>query len=267
MQTPVQTMKSYKPGLMGSSFVLPQADGLKGLYLRLIGVPDVRVQLTAAYLFDALSRLPFKSMLDVGCGNGMLTCLAALRYPDASILSIDQDEASISFAIRLAAQNDLDNVRFQLMDAEHEYFRVQIDLITCFGVLQFIRDIPTLLRNFQDMLAPGGHLVLQLPLANKAEFLMKLAFARKRLPNFHEVRRGFTETEITKLLTEAGFEILQLQQIIKGPSIFAKEVFYLLLSLHQKATFILCPLLNWITVFDGKYFGPGQGLFVIARKS
>jgi SAM-dependent methyltransferase len=245
---------------------MPRARGVKGLYLRWFGVPDVRVQLTARYLMEELAGRSFKSLLDVGCGNGMLTCLVASNHPESEVLGIDRDGAGIGYAARLAEQNELRNVRCQALDLEREKLSGPYDVIVCMGVLQFIRDVPAMLEKFHAALAGEGRLILQLPLAGPPGFLMRLPFARRRMPDFDEARGAFTQQETRVLLAESGFEIERLRQVIKGPAILAKEIFYLLSSIHPKAPFAFCPLLNWITVYDGWYSGGGQGLFVVAKK-
>lgn len=263
----MERVKQYTPGLLGRDFVLPRANGLKALYLRWFGVPDVRVHLTASYLMQTLTGLSFKSVLDVGCGNGMLTCLIASQYSGCAIVGVDRNQESVHFASRLAEQNTLNNVRFESGDSEDDRFTGQYDIITCLAVLQFIHDIPELLCRFKHLLAPDGHLLLQLPSAGTPQLLMKASALRKRLPEFREARGAFSESEVRALLTDAGFDIVQLRSIIKGPAILVKELFYILSSLHTRISFAFCPLLNWITVNDNRFPGSGNGMFIVARKT
>jgi 2-polyprenyl-3-methyl-5-hydroxy-6-metoxy-1,4-benzoquinol methylase len=264
---PIENSSRYKPGQLGEDFVLPRPNGLKGLYLRWFGVPDVRVHLTASYLLKTLSELPFKSVLDVGCGNGMLTCLIASQYSGCAIVGIDRDEESVDFASRLAEQNALQNVRFQPGNFESDQLTGAYDIITCLAVLQFIHDIPALLGRSNYLLTPGGHLLLQIPSAVPSKLLMKASLLRRRLPEFGEARGAFTESEIRALLTDAGFEVVQVRSIIKGPAILVKELFYIFLSLHSRIAFAFCPLLNWITAHDSRFSGHGMGWFVVAKKA
>lgn len=260
-------MKHYTPGSLGRDFVLPHARGLKGLYLDLFGVPDVRAQLSARYLLETASELKFRSVLDIGCGNGMLTCLLASRYRDCSFLGVDLLEPNATYAARLAEQSMLSNVRFKILDVECEALYGEYDLIISLAVLQFIRDPAALLKRLCNVLSPGGHLALQLPLSGGGQFLMKLRRASKRLPDFKEARGPFSAAEVECLLVESGFEEVSLRPVIKGVTTLAKEVYYLSSSVHPKALFAICPMLNWLTVFDEKYPGLASGLFVTARKS
>jgi 2-polyprenyl-3-methyl-5-hydroxy-6-metoxy-1,4-benzoquinol methylase len=263
----MEHLKPYSPILLGRNYVLPRAGGLKGLYLDWFGVPDVRLQLSALYLYQTLSQLQFGSLLDVGCGNGMMTNLIASVYPHCAVLGVDRDEKSIAYAKRLAAQNDCRQTRFQTLDVENCFPEGKYDAITCMAVLQFIDDPQALLKKIHDGLTAGGHLVMQVPVVNDLRFLMRLPQAQNRLPEFSETRAAFRQEEIAGLLTQSGFEVIKIHQVIKGITVLAKELFYLLLSVHPKAPFLLCPLLNRITAIDDLRYGAGQGLVIIAGKS
>jgi trans-aconitate methyltransferase len=257
----------YKPGMLGRDFVIPRARGLKGLYLDYFGVPDVRVQLTARYLLAAIADLPFTTVMDAGCGNGMLTCLMALRYPERTFVGVDVNEQSIAYARQLAEQNGLANVTFQAVDIDRCIIEGKFDLIVSLAVMQFIEDVPGLISRFASSLESGGHLVLQLPVSDCSHILMRSSFARSRLPQFNEVRAGFSKEEVEALLTRRDFGIELMRPVIKGRSVLAKEIFYLALSLHRSFSFALCPVLNWVTVRDDDYSGEPAGLFVVAHKA
>lgn len=258
--------RNYLPGDLGPQFVMPEAHGWKGLYLRLFGIPDVRAHLTADYALRTLAGLSFTSMLDVGCGNGVITCCLASHHPMRTVVGVDRDELSLNFARALARQNGLDKLSFRNADVESEDLAGAYDLVTCFSVFQFIRDCDQMVREMNRVLVSGGHLLLQLPSANRVEYLMKVASIRRRYPAFHEARGPFTAVEARQLLTENGFKVIRMDEAIKGPSVLAKELFYLSLSVNRMVNHACSPLLNWITALDGRYRGRGNGLFVLARK-
>jgi SAM-dependent methyltransferase len=258
-------MFSYPP--MGPQYVLPEARGLKRLYLRLFGIPDVRAHLTGDYALRELSGLSFTSMLDVGSGNGIITALIGSRYPGCTVLGIDRDEGGVTYASAIARQIGLPNVSFRVSDVEANELTGSFDLVTSFGVLQFIADCPRFIRGVNRVLVPGGHLLLQLPSANGLRSLLSVAELWQYYPDFHEARGPFTDVEATELLTANGFEVVRIREAIKGPSILAKDIFYASLSVSRALNFACCPLLNWITARDGRRRGRGNGLFVLARKT
>ena len=259
-------IQNYTPGRMGPRFVLPEARGLKRLYLRLFGIPDVRAHLTAAHALQELAQLPFASVLDVGCGGGAVTCCIAAHHPQCTVVGVDQDEEGIKYASALARQNGLDRLSFRAANLERDSLSGKFDLVTCFAVLQFIRDCPWALRNLNGALVPGGHLLLQLPSTNRVEYLMKSPRLHRRYPDFHEARGPFTPAEARRLVTDNGFTVVRINEAIKGPSVLAKELFYLTLSFSRAVNQASCPLLNWVPAWDGRYRGHGNALFVLARK-
>jgi len=263
---PRSARRFFAPGRLGDRFVLPPAGGLKRLYLRLFGIPDVRAQLSAAYTLSAVQQLAPRTVLDVGCGNGMITCLLAAHMPETRFVGLDLDAASLEFAARLAAQNGLDNVTFRLANAEESALPGSNDMVVCLAVFQFIHDVKGLASQIRDALVPGGSLVLQISGRDTRQYINRLSRLRGNLPEFREVRTGFTDEGVRALLGEVGFDGVETRAVIKGPSILAKEVFYATLQVGP-ARYALCPLLNWVTAFDRSYSGHGNGIFVVARRS
>jgi SAM-dependent methyltransferase len=58
------------------------------------------------------------SILDFGCGPGILTTFYARRYPRAHVIGIDRSRASIAAAQRKAEALHLENVRFECADLD-----------------------------------------------------------------------------------------------------------------------------------------------------
>jgi 2-polyprenyl-3-methyl-5-hydroxy-6-metoxy-1,4-benzoquinol methylase len=262
-------VNGYRPGQLGESSVLGNPRRLKRLYLRWFGIPDVRTHLTGSYLLPAMVRLGGERILDVGCGSGLLTCLVAATLPDALVSGWDRDANAIEYARKLAAAHRVDNVRFEVVDAERTAFdhEPRFAAVISLAVLQFVSDVPGALTRFSRLIRPGGHLVLQVPADRPpVTFFMRLPALGARLPDFDEARGGFSETECRTMIDAAGLEILELIPVIKRPTRLAKDVFYLAQSIHRSLATLVCPLLNWITVRDARFRGAGAGYFIVARK-
>ena len=58
-----------------------------------------------------------RTVLDIGCENGILTCLLASMSPASKVIGIDCVEAAILAARELAARLKLENVTFEKIDA------------------------------------------------------------------------------------------------------------------------------------------------------
>ena len=59
------------------------------------------------------------SILDVGCGVGILTTFYARQYPDKTVVGIDRSPASIARAQEQAKALGLTNVQFECLDLDH----------------------------------------------------------------------------------------------------------------------------------------------------
>jgi SAM-dependent methyltransferase len=61
-----------------------------------------------------------RSILDVGCGVGILTTFYARQYPDKNFVGIDRSSASIARAQEQAKALGLTNVQFECLDLDHK---------------------------------------------------------------------------------------------------------------------------------------------------
>ncbi len=70
-----------------------------------------------------------RSVLDVGCGVGILTTFYARQYPDKTFVGIDRSPASIARAQEQAKAHALTNIRFECLDLDHTAPTHSADLI------------------------------------------------------------------------------------------------------------------------------------------
>ena len=95
---------------------------------------------------------------DLGCGPGNSTELIAGRFPEASIVGVDNAGDMIS-----AAKERLPGVRFELAAIEGWSESGPWDLIFANAALHWVGDHGTLLPKLTRRLAPGGSLAIQMP--------------------------------------------------------------------------------------------------------
>jgi SAM-dependent methyltransferase len=72
---------------------------------------------------------PTLSVLDVGCGIGVLTTFYARHFPDLSIVGVDRSEASLTAARQRAEALTLTNVRFECCDVQQAAISGPYDLV------------------------------------------------------------------------------------------------------------------------------------------
>jgi len=84
---------------------------------------------------------PARSVLDVGCGIGVLTTFYAQQFPQCSFVGVDRSPASIAVAQEKAAVLGLTNVRFDCLDVDRASPPGSFDLIVATqALLQTERD-------------------------------------------------------------------------------------------------------------------------------
>ncbi|OZM83553.1 class I SAM-dependent methyltransferase [Pseudonocardia sp. MH-G8] len=110
---------------------------------------------------DAAAIEPTSHVLDVGCGNGLVTREAARRASRGSVTGVDLSTRMLDLARRRAAQEGLANVRFLQADAQvADLGEARYDRIVSRNGVMFFGDPVAAFSNLARALAPGGRLVL-----------------------------------------------------------------------------------------------------------
>jgi len=111
---------------------------------------------------ELVARIPVadaRLVYDLGCGPGDLTASLTERWPAATIVGVDNDEAMVSAAEAHANQA----VRFERGDIAAWSSEVAPDVIIANASLQWVPHHPQLLPSWVEQLAAGGALAFQVP--------------------------------------------------------------------------------------------------------
>jgi len=92
-------------------------------------------------------------ILDLGCGDGVLTAELAKLVPDGLAVGIDASESMIRTARK---DHAAPNLRFELHDINAIDFELQFDLVFSNATLHWIKDHGRLLKRVFKNLKPGG---------------------------------------------------------------------------------------------------------------
>lgn len=116
------------------------------------------------YLVELLGNIDFKSLLDVGCGDGRLLREIHLNIPETDLLGIDLSEGAIRLAKAL-------NPALSFTTADITGNRLKgkkFDIITCVEVLEHIppAECGKFLKNIKSHLKESGTLILSVPSNN-----------------------------------------------------------------------------------------------------
>jgi SAM-dependent methyltransferase len=102
------------------------------------------------------------TILDVGCGHGLLAVLAGARQPGRRVLGVDRIEARVAVGREVARRAGFGNVRLEAGRIE-ALPDGPFDAITLVDVLMYRRleEQEAALADCRDRLAPGGRLVIK----------------------------------------------------------------------------------------------------------
>ena len=106
-------------------------------------------------LFSDLHLNGNESILDLGCGDGVLTEQLSMLVPEGSVIRID---ASIGM-INTAKKHKKKNLQFLNMDMADMNFMNQFDVIYSNAALHWVKDHSRLLNQSYSALKPGGKIL------------------------------------------------------------------------------------------------------------
>lgn len=115
-------------------------------------------------LFRRAEIAPDHRVLDIGCGTGQVTLLAARRAAEGHVVGIDRSAPMLAVARADAAAQGLANARFDQGDAQvHPFPDAGFDVAISRGGVMFFEDAVAAFANVRRGLRPGGRLVFMGP--------------------------------------------------------------------------------------------------------
>jgi ubiquinone/menaquinone biosynthesis C-methylase UbiE len=105
-----------------------------------------------------------KSALDIGCGDGRLTCLIAGALPNAIVTGIDSEPVGIDIASREKSARGIGNVTFGVNDKDELPFKSQsLDLVVLTDVIEHLTRPDKLLGEIARILKEDGSAIITTP--------------------------------------------------------------------------------------------------------
>ena len=127
---------------------------------------------TKRFRSENLPSLVGKTVLDIGCGTGVLSCYWAEEVgPTGKVIAIDISNEQLDIARKQSAELALHNIEFIEMNVEninslHEKF----DLIYCRFVLMHLKDQEEILKKMYAQIKSGGYLFCEEAMSYDAFF-------------------------------------------------------------------------------------------------
>jgi trans-aconitate 2-methyltransferase len=111
-------------------------------------------------LLAQVAHAGVRTAADLGCGPGELTRTLAERWPDASVVGVDNSPEMLA---RAQAQALPGRLRFEQGDLTSWKSAGPLDLLVSNAAIQWVGGHARLLADWAAMLAPGGILAVQVP--------------------------------------------------------------------------------------------------------
>ena len=103
-------------------------------------------------LISELNLKGNEDILDLGCGNGLLTANLASLVPNGNVIGIDASEGMIE----VAKEKERNNLKFKLMDLNEFSLDCQFDFIFSNAALHWVINHNRLWMNILKILKPNG---------------------------------------------------------------------------------------------------------------
>ena len=156
------------------------------------------------------AELDGRSVIDVGCGGGILT--EALARQGARVTGIDMAEAPLAVARLHQAESGTD-VDYRHATAEDIASQAagQFDVVTCLEMLEHVPSPAAVVKACAEIVRPGGHVFFSTINRNPKSFLFAIVGAEyllRLLPKgTHEYEKFIRPSELEEWARHAGLEL------------------------------------------------------------
>ncbi|WP_340685720.1 class I SAM-dependent methyltransferase [Amycolatopsis coloradensis] len=173
-----------------------------------------------APLFDAADIGDGHAVLDVGCGAGLTTRLAAKKAGSGHALGIDLSAPQLERARLDAAAEGITNIAFEQGDAQvHPFDEPGFDVVISRGGVMFFSDLVAAFEHLREAMAPAGRLTFVGPRSGDADSAYARATAalapylREPSPAARGMGSLLAPERITEVLTAAGFRDIEISPV------------------------------------------------------
>ena len=164
---------------------------------------------------ELITRLVLKGnerILDLGCGDGILTEQLADLVPSGRTVGIDASAGMIETAGKI----EKDNLEFLHLDINKMDFKEEFDVIFSNAALHWVKDHERLLRSSYKALKPGGVILWSFAGEGNCRNFFEVIQRKMAEKKYAEYFRNFewpwfmpSEAQYEKLISDKGFDKIQ----------------------------------------------------------
>jgi 2-polyprenyl-6-hydroxyphenyl methylase/3-demethylubiquinone-9 3-methyltransferase len=170
---------------------------------------------------DGLARLRGKSVVDIGCGGGILAESMARR--GAQVLGIDLATKPLRVAQLHAMEAGVEGLQYREVAAEAlaGEMPAAFDVVTCMEMLEHVPEPASVIEACSQLVKPGGWVFFSTINRNPKSFLFAIVGAEhvlKLLPKgTHEYARFIRPSELAQWCRQAGLVLEQTRGMEYNP--------------------------------------------------
>jgi len=174
------------------------------------------------FVTEKVSQIGFKSLLDMGCGDGRLLYELNRRFPGNRLAGLDYSQRAINWANIIMADT---NVEFVCGDIRDEHlFDTKFDITTLIETLEHIKidEINTFLKGVYHYLGENGTLIITVPSKNMS--LKKAHYQHFDLPSLKRTLSPmFTVIDVSYLNHQYSFASKLIKKLLTNKLFILKH--------------------------------------------
>jgi ubiquinone/menaquinone biosynthesis C-methylase UbiE len=203
------------------------------------------------------------SVLDAGCGDGLLSESIARRHPDWTIVGVDMRSELLERARSRLEHAKIGNVELAQGDLTESLGDSTYDAVVAIECLVEIPDDDAALRMMAQALRPGGLLIAHVPQEGWRPVLPGSEATWR-----DEVRHGYRREALAAQLGSAGLAVIGMQGTCRNVVRFAQEIRDRIKDAPPSIRALVFPLMALSVTLEryGIRWGESRALFALARR-
>ena len=139
---------------------------------------------------DKLELNGDEKILDIGCGNAMITIELAKKIPTGSITSIELSKDMLNEAKKNLRDHNITNVELVNMNANDINYRDLYDVVFANSAIHYVKDLDLTYKAIYKSLKMNGQIMIQTLLKEMGQVMLAIAEIIK-LVDFKDLFKGF----------------------------------------------------------------------------
>ena len=216
-----------------------------------------------------------ENILDIGCGDGVITAKLSQMAFQGKVLGTDPSTEMIALAKQNFPKSDFSYLDFQIGKAEDSHGRNQYSLITAFSCLHWAKNLNNAFQHMYEALLPKGKLLaLTYPAESPYWALFTEVLQRPIWKSYfsHNTCSHWLTSELyTQLVKSVGFHCLRIETVdgtvtYEHPDAFKNYVNGWLPCLFDASASVLSNYLDEVTQLVWQRYGTSQKAVVVPYK-